>query len=77
MLDQLYSQQALEADLADSSIRTTKRRKTDGINPTDGDDEDVMYYGHGKKAKSSSGIGYDGDATEDVGCLFFEISLAY
>ncbi|PPQ84259.1 hypothetical protein CVT25_011906 [Psilocybe cyanescens] len=65
MLDQLYSQQALEADLADSSIRTTKRRKTDGINPTDGDDEDVMYYGHGKKAKSSSGIGYDGDATED------------
>ncbi|KAH9482978.1 Baculoviral IAP repeat-containing protein 6 [Psilocybe cubensis] len=62
MLDQLYSQQVLDSD--DLGVRTAKKRKPDGSN-VDGDDEDSMYYGPGKKAKSSSGIGYDGDATED------------
>ena len=69
MLEQLFEQRNRdqpEQDIGvDQSARNSKRRKI-GINSShDVDDEDIVYYANvGKKQKG--GIGYDGDASEDV-----------
>ncbi|KAF8913873.1 hypothetical protein CPB84DRAFT_1669268 [Gymnopilus junonius] len=66
MLEELFNEQNQDQlDIADPSMRNTKRRKTDGT-ALDVDDEDVLYYANvvGKKAKG--GTGYAGDVTEDT-----------
>lgn len=70
MLEQLFEQrtrdQAEAVDtVIDQSARNSKRRKIDINSSHDVDDEDIVYYANvGKKQKG--GIGYDGDASEDV-----------
>jgi len=67
MLEQLFNEQNQEqADMADSLIRNSKRRKTDPVAAHDGDDEDVLYYANVKGKRVKGGTGYDGDTTEDV-----------
>lgn len=55
------------------STRNSKRRKIDLSSSHDVDDEDIVYYANvGKKHKG--GIGYDGEASEDVSasdCLVY------
>ncbi|KDR83771.1 hypothetical protein GALMADRAFT_236136 [Galerina marginata CBS 339.88] len=66
MLEQMFNEQNQDqVDVGDSSIRTSKRRKTDGITSHDADDEDVLYYTNVQGKKAKGGTGYDGDITED------------
>lgn len=66
MLDQLFGQDNEPVEVAESTSRNTKRRKSEGVEI---EEEDVPHISHGKKAKNSSGTGYDGGTQEDV-CLF-------
>ncbi len=69
MLEQLFekpNQDLSEVENnAGHTTRNSKRRKIDINSSHDVDDEDIVYYANvGKKQKV--GIGYDGDAMEDV-----------
>ena len=66
MLEQLFNAQDQEQlEASESSIRNSKRRKTDG-SAYDGDDDDVPYYANAIGKKAKGGTGYAGDVTEDV-----------
>ncbi|KAF8974752.1 hypothetical protein BDZ97DRAFT_1647255 [Flammula alnicola] len=67
MLDDFFSQQNQDAaDNVDSSIRNTKRRKTDSFSPQENDEGDLLYYANVQGKRAKGGTGYDGDATEDI-----------
>lgn len=75
MLEQLFEKRGREQpvqvqDNVEVSTRNSKRRKIDTTSFYDVDDEDVDYYANvGKKQKG--GIGYDGNASEDVSRVNF------
>ena len=72
MLEQLFeqpNQDLFEVESnADHNTRNSKRRKIEIISSHDVDDEDTVYYANAGK-KQKGGIGYDGDASEDVSPL--------
>ena len=73
MLEQLFERRSQEQpEQVENSIglstRNSKRRKIDISSSHDVDDEDIVYYANvGKRQKG--GIGYDGDASEDVSTI--------
>jgi len=85
MLEQLFERGSQEQpeqveNSVELSTRNSKRRKIDISSSHDVDDEDIVYYANvGKRQKG--GIGYDGDASEDVSTfdllLYFNIYLFY
>jgi hypothetical protein len=81
MLEQLYERRIQEQpeqveNSVELSTRNSKRRKIDIHSSHDVDDEDIVYYANvGKKKKG--GIGYAGEASEDVSVFDWYIPTAF